>query len=142
METETVLIGTFVKGSMVPRKAAIREIIDTFNVNQIFIFEVNEDVEEGKKSFLLTFNIIKEDKETKLKSFKEKFKNTLQLHRKKEFNTLYTINSLNAVVVNQNGLQDDDYDVNWAPFKNSCLLSDKENNLKILQTKLYDIIEL
>lgn len=135
---DAVLIGTFIRGNMVPRKV-MRDIFETFNVKKIFIFEVKED--SNKRSFLLTYNIDKKYKDKHLRDFKNKFRNTVQLHRKKNFNILYTINSLNAIVVKQNGKQDSNYDVDWSLYKNACLLSDKENNLKVLKTNLYDVVE-
>lgn len=120
----------------------MREIVETFNVEKIFVFEVTGDGTDDERSFLLTFNIDKDDKDSRFRDYKEKYKNTVQLHRKKEFNTLYTINSLNAVVVEQNGAQDARYNVDWEPYRNTCLLSDKDNKLKVLETTLYDIVEL
>ena len=68
--------------------------------------------------------------------------NTILVHRKKETNTLYTINALNTLIKENNGgVLDTNYRVNWLDYKNSILLT-KGQDLKILSTKLYKIIEL
>ena len=48
--------------------------------------------------------------------------NTILVHRKKETNTLYTINALNTLIKELNGgVLDTSYRVNWSDFKN-CIL--------------------
>ena len=68
--------------------------------------------------------------------------NTILVHRKKETNTLYTINALNTLIKELNGgVLDTSYRVNWSDFKN-CILLTKGPELKRVDTKLYKIIEL
>ena len=68
--------------------------------------------------------------------------NTILVHRKKETNTLYTINALNTLIKELNGgVLDTSYRVNWADYKN-CILLTKGPELKRINTKLYRIIEL
>lgn len=68
--------------------------------------------------------------------------NTILVHRKKETNTLYTINALNTLIKELNeGKLDTNYRVNWADYKN-CILLTKGPELKRVNTKLYQIIEL
>ena len=68
--------------------------------------------------------------------------NTILVHRKKESNTLYTINALNTLIKELNGGQlDTSYRVNWADFRN-CVLLTKGPDLKRINTKLFRIIEL
>lgn len=68
--------------------------------------------------------------------------NTILVHRKKESNTLYTINALNTLIKELNGgVLDTSYRINWADFKN-CILLTKGPELKRVNTKLYKIIEL
>ena len=51
--------------------------------------------------------------------------NTISIHRKKETNTLYTVNALNEVIrtVN-NGVLDKTYQLNWNNYQNSFILTD------------------
>ena len=68
--------------------------------------------------------------------------NTILVHRKKESNTLYTINALNTLIKELNGGQlDTSYRINWADYRN-CILLTKGPELKRVNTKLYRIIEL
>lgn len=68
--------------------------------------------------------------------------NTILVHRKKESNTLYTINALNTLIKELNGgVADSSYKVNWRDFRN-CILLTKGPDLKRINTKLYKIIEL
>lgn len=68
--------------------------------------------------------------------------NTILVHRKKESNTLYTINALNTLIKELNGgVLDTSYRVNWLDYRN-CILLTKGPELKRVNTKLYKIIEL
>ena len=68
--------------------------------------------------------------------------NTILVHRKKETNTLYTINALNELIKKLNGgVVDPSYRVNWQHYKN-CILLTNHNELKQLNTKIYKIVEL
>jgi hypothetical protein len=68
--------------------------------------------------------------------------NTILVHRKKESNTLYTINALNELIKRLNGgVVDTKYPVNWQHYKN-CILLTQHNEIKQLNTKIYQIIEL
>ena len=68
--------------------------------------------------------------------------NTILVHRKKETNTLYTINALNDLIKKLNGgVVDPSFRVNWQHYKN-CILLTNHNELKQLNTKVYKIVEL
>jgi hypothetical protein len=68
--------------------------------------------------------------------------NTILLHRKKESNTLYTINALNALIKSlNNGILDTNYRIMWLDYKNSILLI-QNNDLNVIQTKIHKIINL
>jgi len=68
--------------------------------------------------------------------------NTILVHRKKETNTLYTINALNTLIKDLNGgVLDTSYRINWIDYRNSVLLT-KGPELKRVSTKLHKIIEL
>ena len=56
--------------------------------------------------------------------------NTILVHRKKESNTLYTINSLNRLIESLNGgVLDTNYKINWPDYQN-CILLTKGPELK------------
>ena len=68
--------------------------------------------------------------------------NTILVHRKKEFNVLYTINSLNELIKRLNGgVVDPKFPIDWQHYKNSILLT-QEGQIKTLQTRIYKIIEI
>ena len=68
--------------------------------------------------------------------------NTILLHRKKESNTLYTINSLNLLIKSLNeGILDTSYRVNWPDYRNTVLLT-QGDDLKKLSTKIFKIVTI
>lgn len=68
--------------------------------------------------------------------------NTILVHRKKETNTLYTINALNSLIRTlNNGQLDTNYRINWRDYRNTILLT-KGPELKQVSTTLYRILEL
>jgi len=85
---------------------------------------------------LLTYNIdtanLKED---------TVFPDTINVHRKKETNTLYTINALNSVVLHEYGRVNPNYQIEWENYKN-CLLLSKHDKLIIIPTFLKEIVEV
>lgn len=68
--------------------------------------------------------------------------NTILVHRKKETNTLYTINALNTLIKALNGgVVDPKFKVDWQHYRN-CILLTQGNELRQLNTKVHKIIEL
>jgi hypothetical protein len=68
--------------------------------------------------------------------------NTILVHRKKESNTLYTINALNTLIKELNGgVLDTNFKIKWEDFHN-CILLTKGPELKRVNTKLFKIIEV
>ena len=97
---------------------------------KIFILGI-EDSEE----FVCSFNI---DKEMQRKQLP----NAMLVHRKRETNTIYTINSLNALIKYQNnGVLDKSFKIDWTNYSNGILLL-SNNEIKFLRTYLYQIINV
>jgi hypothetical protein len=68
--------------------------------------------------------------------------NTILVHRKKESNTLYTINALNDLIKRLNGgVTDPFFKINWLEYKN-CILLTQHGEVKQLNTKIYKIVDL
>ena len=68
--------------------------------------------------------------------------NTILIHRKKETNTLYTVNALNTIIRNaNNGLLDKSFMVDWTLYRNSLLLTNEEA-LRKIQLQLVRRIDL
>lgn len=67
---------------------------------------------------------------------------TILVHRKKESNTLYTINALNELIKALNGgIVNPKFPINWTHYKNTILLT-QNNELKQFKTRIFKIIEL
>jgi hypothetical protein len=68
--------------------------------------------------------------------------NTILVHRKKESNSLYTINALNELIKSLNGgVVDVRFKIDWQHYRNTILLT-QQGELKYLRTKIYKVIEL
>ena len=68
--------------------------------------------------------------------------NTILVHRKKESNTLYTINALNELIKRLNGgVVNPKFPIDWQHYKN-CILLTQHNEIKQLNTKIFKIVEL
>ena len=68
--------------------------------------------------------------------------NTILVHRKKQTNTLYTINALNELIKSlNNGVLDKSYSINWNDYKN-CILLVQTDGYKKIDTKIKEIINL
>jgi len=67
---------------------------------------------------------------------------TILLHRKKESNTLYTINALNNLIKSLNGgVLDTTFRINWQDYRN-CILLTNGGDFKRLNTKIHKIVNL
>ena len=68
--------------------------------------------------------------------------NTILAHRKKQTNTLYTINALNKLIKSlNNGVLDKSYSINWDDYRN-CILLVQADGYKKIDTKIKEIINL
>jgi hypothetical protein len=100
--------------------------------NKIFILS-SPDTEE----LILTYNI-----DIVNTVSKNALPSTILLHRKKESNTLYTINALNALIRELNqGVLDTNYKINWSDHRNVILLT-QEGGLRKVHTKIHTIVEI
>ena len=101
--------------------------------NKIYVFQNGND----HNQLICTYNV-----EYDAENHPEDIPNTISLHRKKQTNTLYTINALNrAIEVCNNGVLDTNYQVEWDTYKNMIMISNKEGLQKI-PTRIFKIIEL
>ena len=110
----------------------VNKILEDHDIlfNKIFVL-VSLD---GDKT-MLTYNI---DSPTDILQLP----NTILVHRKKQTNTLYTINALNEVIKYLNhGILDTTYQVDWTRFRNSLLLT-RPDGFKKVRTRLKTIIEV
>jgi len=109
----------------------LREINREYTIlyKKIFVLASPESEE-----YMCTYNIELQGGQTKI------LPNTILLHRKKESNTLYTINALNTLIKKlNNGVLDTSYMINWNDYKNSILLT-QGDDLKRLNTTIHKIV--
>jgi len=67
---------------------------------------------------------------------------TIMVHRKKESNTMYTINALNRLITTENGgILDKSFQVDWQKYRNSVILTDGDG-YKVMKTSLFRIIDV
>ena len=98
--------------------------------NKLFILLIKDSPE-----FVITYNI-------ETGNISDIPDNTILVHRKKEFNVLYSINALNELIMSLNeGRMDSSFKINWEDYKNSILLT-QQGEFKQLHTKIHKIIEL
>lgn len=83
----------------------------TIPESRIFIFAAGHN----QNTLYCTYNALYSDR---------RGQNTISIHRKKETNTLYTVNALNEVIraVN-NGVLDKTYQLDWQQYQNSFILT-------------------
>ena len=68
--------------------------------------------------------------------------NTILVHRKKQTNTLYTINALNELIKSlNNGVLDKSFSIDWNNYRN-CILLVQADGYKKIKTKIKEIINL
>ena len=100
--------------------------------NKIFVLESLD----GEK-IMLTYNV--DMGNTSRDSILD---NTILVHRKKQTNTLYTINALNELIKSlNNGVLDKRFPIEWNDYKN-CILLIQADGFNRIDTKIREIINL
>ena len=124
------LFCTFTSGEELDELVSELSTVYTIMYNKMFVLFV-----KSTNEYVVTYNV----DQGNVNTIPE---NTILVHRKKETNTLYTINALNELIKKLNdGVVDMSYRVNWLHYRNSILLT-QHNELKQLNTKVFKIIEL
>ena len=129
---KTQLLCTFTKLSELNQKINIIIECNDIVFNKIYVFQNEED----KNQLICTYNVEYDD------NFMQGIPDTISLHRKKNTNTLYTINALNDLIRELNGGKlDKSYPIQWENYTN-CLLLTNETCLNKIPTKIYTIIDV
>ena len=117
---------------------AYEEVSNTIQTSYVILFDklfVLESL-DGEK-IMLTYNV---DMSNSVRE--SMMDNTILVHRKKQTNTLYTINALNEVIKSLNGgVLDKSFAVNWNDFRN-CILLIQTDGFNKINTKVKTIINL
>ena len=108
----------------------LEEIRNFYSINgKIFVLCNNNN----PKELYVTYNV-------ELDGNQSKFRNTISVHRKKDTNTLYTLNAMNKLIAEENGgVFDKTFQLDWNLYRNSIILTG-EVSVKIVPVKIFDII--
>jgi hypothetical protein len=102
--------------------------------NKIFVLE---SCNLENKEFILTYNT-----DLNNTSSEAKLPNTIQAHRVKRTNTLYSIDGLNELIkILNEGILDNKFMIPWEKYRNSLLVT-KNKKFNHIETKIFKIIEL
>ena len=114
------------------------EISDVIQTSYVVLFKklfVLESL-DGEK-IMLTYNV--DMSNSRVNTIID---NTILVHRKKQTNTLYTINALNEVIKSLNGgVLDKSFTVDWNDYRN-CILLIQAEGFNRINTKIKEIIKL
>ena len=129
---KTQLLCTFTRQSRLNETIDIIISCNEILYDKIYIFQNQDDLTQ----LICTYNIELVD------NYEENIENTISLHRKKQSNTLYTINALNEVIRSKNnGVLDKRYNVDWSEYQNTLLLTN-EHGLNAVPTKIHQIVDV
>lgn len=112
----------------------LQSIRETYNIvyNYIYVLQNKGNLDE----LFITYNI-----DTQYKPAYP-LRDTILVHRKKQSNTLYTINALNELVKEENnGVLDKSFQIDWENFRNSIIVTNTEGTKKI-STRIYEVIKI
>ena len=129
---KTQLLCTFTKRNRLYDTVSL--IIECHDIvfNKIYVF-TNED---DHHQLICTYNI-PQNEDNYIEGV-----DTIALHRKKQTNTLYTINALNEIIREKNqGVLDKSFPIEWSEFQNTLLLVNDEGLNKI-RTRIYTIVNI
>ena len=120
------------------RRDSLNETVDVIleryelAASRIYVLENVED----PKQFILTYNV-KNDRE-----LGDIMDSTISVHRKKQTNTIYTINALNQLIMDKNdGVLDKKFKIEWSELQNMVVVT-AFGRLKKIPTKIYTIMDL
>jgi len=130
IDVNNKLFCTFVSEEFIDER--VNEISRSYNImyNKMFVLFIKSTGE-----YVITYNV----DQGNVNGIPE---NTILVHRKKDTNTLYTINALNTLIKSlNNGVVDTKFRVDWQHYRN-CILLTQNNELRQLNTKVHNIIDL
>jgi hypothetical protein len=111
----------------------LQRIQEFYNIVYNYIY-VLQNVDNDNELFI-TYNI-----ESGI-NIKSHLPNTILVHRKKDTNTIYTINALNNLIISENGgILNTRFQLNWEKYQNSIILTNAVSTRQI-STKIYEIIK-
>jgi hypothetical protein len=128
---KTQLLCTFTDKEVL--QDVLQQIRENYKIvyNYIYILQNKTNLDE----LYITYNIDVEFRPNK------QLPNTILVHRKKQSNTLYTINALNQLIKEENGgVLDTSFSLDWEKFKNCIILTGLQGIRKV-PTRIFEKIE-
>jgi hypothetical protein len=111
----------------------LQQIRENYKIvyNYIYILQNKTNLDE----LYITYNIDVEFRPNK------QLPNAILVHRKKQSNTLYTINALNQLIKEENGgVLDTSFSLDWDKFRNCIILTGLQGIRKV-PTRIFEKIE-
>ena len=115
-----------------------KEVVNTIQSSYVILFNKLFVLESlDKEKIMITYNV---DMNNSIVN--SMVDNTILVHRKKQTNTLYTINALNELIKSlNNGVIDKSFAVNWNDYRN-CILLIQTEGFNRIDTKIKEIINI
>ena len=127
----TQLLCTFTKRNRFYETVDIILACNDIVFDKVYVFQNENDYHQ----LICTYNVEYDEDAI------QEVPDTISLHRKKNTNTLYTINALNEVIRELNGgVLDKRFPIPWDDYYNSLLLTN-ENGLNKIPTKIHSIVD-
>lgn len=133
MKPETQLLCTFCAKKDIESTIEQIKKIYTLAFNSVYVLDNVNDENQA----ILTYNI---DMTKPVRG--EAPESTISVHRKKQTNTIYTINAINKLIEEKNGgVLDKTYKIDWTELQNTVLVT-AYGRLKKVNTKISNIINI
>ena len=124
---KTQLLCTFSTKTDVENHIELIKSNYTLAYNYIYVLQ-NKNI---PNELFVTYNVVVENEQPNLEM------KTILVHRKKQSNSIYTINALNEVVKSKTGgMLDNSYMIDWEEFRN-CILTTSNTVYKMIPTKVF-----
>ncbi len=128
----TQLLCTFTKRNRFYETVDIILACNDIVFDKVYVFQNEKDYHQ----LICTYNVEYDEDAI------QEVPDTISLHRKKNTNTLYTINALNDLIRELNdGKLDKTFPIEWENYKN-CLLLTGDEGLNKIPTRIYTIVNV
>lgn len=130
MNGNAQLLCTFAKQQTY--QSEIESLAEYYNILEKKIYVLQSGA--NKDDIFLTYNAEKNGSQF--------YPNTISVHRKKEFNIIYSINALNELIKEENnGVMSSSHQIAWENYRNSFITA-RDGRVKITPTRLIKIYQI
>jgi len=130
---KTQLLCTFTQRDKLEDILSLIILCNDILYEKVYVFQNGKD----RDQLICTYNV-----EYDADNHPDDIPNTISLHRKKQSNTLYTINALNEVIRELNGgVLDKRFPIPWEQYQNSLLLTN-DTGLNKIPTRIHSIVDI